>query len=177
MKHLTQTEVRNLLAVAKKHSERNWLIILVSYLHGMRASETVGKRGLTNRDIRDGEIVIRRLKGSLKTIHPLVSSTDPLFDEKPALEALAASTTGVLFPITRQQFWNIMQAHGIEAGIKKTMAHPHISKHSIAMHGIKQAGVENLQQFLGHKNGNSTMQYLRTDDETASKAMFAAVGV
>jgi integrase len=177
MKHLTKDEIRRLLEVAKSHSERNWLIILVAYRHGMRASEIVGKRGLTNRDIRDGEIVIKRLKGSLKTTQPLGHSSDPLFDEKTPLEALAAQTDGVLFPITRQMFWLFFQQYREEAGLKKTLAHPHILKHSIACHSIQAAGIENVRQHLGHKSLASTGAYLRVDDETASKAVAAACGL
>jgi type 1 fimbriae regulatory protein FimB len=190
MKHLKRDEIRKLLEVAKADSDRNWLIILVAYLHGMRASEVVGRpqartvRGkqvemspLTNRDIRDGEIVIRRLKGSLKTVQPLVESADPLFNEKPALEKLAAETDGILFPISRQMFWKMMQAYGAKAGLKKTLCHPHITKHSIAMHSIAKAGIENVRQHLGHVSLSSTGSYLKVDDETASKAVAAAAGL
>lgn len=177
MKHLSKDEVRQLLTVAKAHSTRNWLILLVAYRHGMRASEIVGSRGLTNKDIRDGEIVIKRLKGSLKTIQPLGVSADPLFDEKSAIEALAAQTDGPLFPITRQAFWHFFQTYFEKAGIAKTKAHPHILKHSIAMHAIKVTGIENVRQHLGHKSLSSTGAYLRVDDDAASAAVNQAVGL
>ena len=177
MKHLTIDEVRNLLAVAKSHSERDWLIILVAYRHGLRASEIVGPRAITNRDVRDGEITVRRLKGSMKTTQPLVSSPDPLFDEKAPLEMLAAKTQGVLFPIDRHTYWWFFQKYGIEAGIARSKSHPHIAKHSIAIHGIKAGvGIENLRQYLGHKSLASTGAYLRVTDDEASQAMNAAIG-
>jgi integrase len=79
MKPLTKDELRSLLTVARSHSERDWLMILVAYWHGMRASEVVA---LTSGDIGHGEIVVRRLKGSDTTTQPLIYSTDPLFNEK-----------------------------------------------------------------------------------------------
>jgi integrase len=171
MKHLTKSELRGLLMVAKSHSERDWLMILVAYWHGMRASEVTA---LTDRDVRDGEIVVRRLKGSLKTVQPLMFSTDPLFTEREHLENL--NIKGRLFPIDRKKFWALLQKYGQEAGIVKTKCHPHILKHSIAMHSIAKAGIENVRQHLGHKSLSSTGSYLRVDDETASKAVAAAVG-
>jgi site-specific recombinase XerD len=172
MKHLTKDELRRLLTVARSHSERDWLMILVAYWHGMRASEVVS---LTSGDIGHGEIVVRRLKGSDTTTQPLIYSTDHLFNEKEALETL--SITGRLFPVCRKVFWEIVQKHGKEAGINPAKCHPHILKHSIAMHGIKKAGIENMRRHLGHRSMSSTGAYLVVDDETATKAVAAAVSL
>lgn len=191
MKHLTKDELRKFLTVAKSHSERDWLIALVLYRHGLRISEVVGHEGVERKvkgktrmifplrgvDIRDGQIVVQRLKGSKKTEQPLGYSDDPLFDEKTPLEELARHNPGILFPITRQAAWKFFQRYGLEAGIWKSKAHPHIQKHSIAMHGIKQAGIENMRQFLGHESMASTGRYLVVDDDVAAKTVAAAVGL
>jgi integrase len=133
MKHLTKDELRSLLTVARSHSERDWLMILVAYWHGMRASEVVA---LTSADIGHDEIVVRRLKGSDTTTQPLIYSTDPLFNEKRALETL--TITGRLFPVCRK---------------------------------------ENMRRHLGHRSMSSTGAYLIVDDETATKAVAAAVSL
>lgn len=171
------------MEVAAKDSPRNHAILLVGYWHGMRASEIVGQPGwrtlgkkkywyepLRGVDIRDGEIAVRRLKGSLKTTHPLRSHQNPLFDEKTILEKLAAENPGILFPIHRTTFWRFFQKYQEAAGIKQSEAHPHILKHSIAMHG-KAAGIEIVQTFIGHKNINNTRIYWTISDEEAATAM------
>ena len=78
MEHLSNAELLALLAAAKASRERDWLMILVGYWHGLRASEVVG---LTAGSIVDGHITVARLKGSLKTCQPLVKHADPLLDE------------------------------------------------------------------------------------------------
>lgn len=167
MRYLTKDELTNVLRVAKNDSPRNHAMLLVAYWHGMRASEVINLRGT---DIRDGEIVVRRLKGSLKSTHPLISHEDPLYDEKTILERMAGETPGILFPIHRTTFWRFFQGYQAAAGIKQGQAHPHILKHSIAMHSRK-AGIEMVQTYLGHKNINNTRIYWTISDEEAATAV------
>jgi integrase len=61
MHSLTKDELVTLLAAAKKHSQRDYVMVLVGFYHGMRASEVCG---LTAEHIRDGYIRVERLKGS-----------------------------------------------------------------------------------------------------------------
>jgi integrase len=65
---LTKDELRALLGKAKAESERDWLMILVTFQHGLRASETTG---FTADAVQDGFFTIQRLKKSKKTTHPL----------------------------------------------------------------------------------------------------------
>lgn len=174
MKALTREQTTALLKAARAHSERDWLLILVTYWHGLRASEAIGLRA---HDIRDGFLTVIRLKGSLKTIHPLVASTDSLYDERSGFAALmqGKSAECPLFGITRQAFGLIVRKHCIASGIPAHLAHPHVLKHSIAVHSIRAAGIEQVQQYLGHKSMNSTGVYLKSDDTTASTAVQTAV--
>ena len=193
LEHLSQSELRALLEAARSVSERDWLMILTGYWHGLRASEVVGHRrrdkvtgkyfgayvgGLRGRDVADGHITVARLKGSLKTTQPLIPHADPLLDEATALARWADSrlTNERLFPISRVRFRQIIQRYGKMAGIAKRLCHPHILKHSVAMHSIRAAGIENLKQYLGHKSGASTMAYLKVDDGQASRAVMDALG-
>jgi integrase len=70
MQFLEPRELRALLRVAKTKGVREWAMTLVAYKHGMRASEVCDLR-LDDVDLRNGHIVIRRLKGSLRTIQAL----------------------------------------------------------------------------------------------------------
>lgn len=168
MQHLTQVELKSLLTVAKAQDEADWLMILVAYCHGLRCSEVIQ---MTGDQIRDGYLSVQRLKGSYKTIQPLMP------EEREALQKLASAVgVGRMFPHARNYFWRKMQKYGKMAGIAEHKLHPHILKHSIAMHTIKDAGIENVRQYLGHKSIASTGAYLRVSDEAASKAIAAAVG-
>jgi type 1 fimbriae regulatory protein FimB len=172
MQHLNRSELKSLLKVARAESERDWLMILVAFWHGLRASEIAG---LTRANVRDGHLTIQRLKGSLKTTQPLVSHDDPLLDERPALHAAVEGLAprAPVFGISRVQFFRLMQKYCRIAGIPAHKAHPHVLKHSVAMQTIKEAGIENVRQYLGHKSIASTGAYLRVSDQQASAAVQA----
>ncbi|HZR57037.1 MAG TPA: tyrosine-type recombinase/integrase [Terriglobales bacterium] len=173
MKSLSRPELLSLLKAARSESERDWLMILVSYWHGLRASEVVG---LKRSNFRDGHLTLQRLKGSLKTVQPLVENNNPLLNEKASLERRIAELAPreLVFDISRVQFWRLIQKHGKAAGIPSHKLHPHILKHSIAMQTIQIAGIENVRQWLGHKSIASTGAYLRVSDEQAASAILAA---
>ena len=142
-------------------------MILMAYSHGLRASEVTA---LQRDAVRDGMLTVSRLKGSLRTVQPLVESAEPLLNERESLFAFVALLRGKqrLFPITRQHFWRLMQRYAAEAGIPARKRHPHVLKHTIAMQTIHSAGIENVRQYLGHKSIASTGSYLkRTDAEAA----------
>lgn len=172
---LTHDQLRKLLEMARARRERDWLMILVAYNHGLRASEVVS---IVADDVRDGFLTVRRLKGSLKTEQPLVCHSDPLFDEASTLSALARNQCGNqrLFPRTRQRFWQIFREHAKAAGIPRRLSHPHIAKHTLAMQMIGTAGIENTRQYLGHRSISSTGAYLKVSDKEASEAAKRALG-
>jgi type 1 fimbriae regulatory protein FimB len=176
VEHLSKDDIRRLLAAAKAHSTRDWLMILVGFWHGLRATEVLEIKA---KHVQDNHLTVARLKGSLKTTQPLIASPEPEFDEASGLLIYLKNLhpNERLFPIGRQQFWRIVQHHAAAAGIPKRLAHPHILKHSIAMQTIHSAGIENVRQYLGHKSLASTGAYLKVDDETAAKAVGAASGV
>jgi len=81
------------------------------------------------------------------------------------------SPNQIVFPVTRQHFWRLIQAYAKRAKIPARKAHPHALKHSIAMHTIHLAGIENVRQYLGHKSNASTGAYLRVTDDQAADAI------
>lgn len=170
--HLSRDEMKLLLESVP--NTRNRLMLLTGYNHGLRVSELVNIKGV---DIRDGYLVVKRLKGSLKTIQPFVRHTDPTFNEAPGLEELAR-TLGPrerLFPMTTSGVAKLMQRTGSRIGIPRHKLFPHNLKHSIAHATIQAAGIENVRQWLGHKSISSTGAYLRVTDEAAAKAILGAL--
>jgi integrase len=86
MKALTQEEIHKVLKVAAE-SKRNPTIIVLGLKHGMRASE-ISNLELKDVDLKNDEITIRRLKGSLKTTQPLADvQGQHLLSEKRVLRA------------------------------------------------------------------------------------------
>lgn len=172
MHHLTREELKSLLSEIP--NERHRLMVLVTFHHGLRVSETIN---LTGADIRDGFVRVQRLKGSLRTTQPYAEHPDPALDESKALAELSRTLKPRehLFPITRDGFAKLMLRAGQRAGLPRHKCHPHVLKHSIAMQTIKGAGIENVRQWLGHRSIASTGEYLRVSDEEAAKAISAAL--
>lgn len=173
MEFLFKAELLALLGAAKAKRQRDWLMILVAYNHGLRASEVIA---ITRDDLQDGYLDVQRLKGSMRTIQPLVEDDDPLLSERvPLLEySRSLLKNQVVFPLTRQRFWQIIREHGKTARVPIRKLFCHALKSSIAMHTIHIAGIENVRQFLGHKSISSTGAYLKVSDTDAAAAIALA---
>lgn len=171
---LTKPELLSLLRTARAHSERNFLMILMAYSHGLRASEVLSLKPIS---VIDGLVDVRRLKGSLRTEQPLLVSDEPLLNERKTWfdYTLKIPPNQKVFPISRQQFWRLMQRYCDAVGIPKRKRHPHALKHTIALETIHSAGIENVRQYLGHKSMASTGAYLKRTDAEASEAVALAL--
>lgn len=169
MKHLSESEMGRLLAVAETHSRRNWLALLVGYNHGLRVSEITTLRA---RNVVDGFLTVKRLKGSERTSQPLVAS------ERTALEQFCSDLrpNDRIFPVSRVMLHKIFKHYCELAGIPRIPGRGiHALKHSIAMHSIKAAGIEAVRVYLGHKSLSSTGAYLKISDGEASSAVQGAI--
>lgn len=181
MSYLSPDELLRVLRVAKQDSIRNWCMILMSYRHGLRASEVCGlRRG--DVDMKASSIMVARLKGSLKTHQPLYPHRgQPLLDEVKALKLYLAerSETGsdALFVSAKgshldRSAWNrIFKSIAEQAGLPAEKTHCHILKHSLANHLIKgNVNLALVKQSLGHASIASTIAYLGVTDQDAAAA-------
>jgi integrase/recombinase XerD len=169
LKSLTKPELDSLLAVARKHSETDYLMLLVTFNHGLRVSETLA---LTPENLVDGYLNVQRLKKSKRTIQPLLPN------EAKLLRELAAQRgDGRLFPTYRRDFGRKMKRYGAEAGIPAFKCHPHALKHTTGrlayMGGM---GIPEIQKYLGHVNGANTMVYMEADEQEAANEFLKAIG-
>lgn len=184
---LKKDELLKLLEVARSHSERDWLMILIAFNHGLRVTELVGGWSVVKRqkvyhepmmpaNFVDGFLTVKRLKGSLQTTQPLLSNQNPLLDEKTAVEKYLTTLkpTDRLFVMDRHAFAYRVRKYCREAGIARHKASPHKLKHTCGKIMIPQ-GIEKVRQYLGHKTIASTGAYLLTTDEEASAAFAAAM--
>lgn len=174
MRSLSKDQIHALLSAAKAHRERDWLMILVGFLHGLRVSELLS---IQPDDVKDGFLTVQRLKGSMRTVQELFEHPDPLLSERQALIDYARKSIPgkAIFGITRQRCWQIMREHGERAGIPRQLLFPHILKHTLAMQTIHIAGIENVRQRLGHRSMSSTGEYLKVSDGDASAAVARAL--
>jgi integrase len=186
MQSLEPFEILAVLRAARARGAREWAMILLAYKHGMRASEVCNLR-LEDVDLRDGHIIIKRLKGSLRTTQALTEHRGgPLLNEQRALREWLRErrNDGSDFLFTshkggrlhRSQFFRLFRDLGAVAGLPPEKRHPHALKHSLASHLV--AGNVNLalvKQQLGHKSIGSTMRYVRTTDQQASIATTSAL--
>lgn len=168
LQHLTKPELIRLFEVARENNPRDWLMMLVAYWHGLRASELIT---LTTENIRDNYITVKRLKGSEKTTHELMHSDIDILNEKKYLNEYVRDTKGVLFPMTRFGFYAIMRKYGKKAGLPMHLSHPHVLKHSICKHVVDKVVITKLQKYVGHKNLNSTAAYTKPTDREACDAV------
>jgi type 1 fimbriae regulatory protein FimB len=165
---LSKPELLALLKTAKAHSTRNWLMILVAYTHGLRASEVIG---ITRDAIKGEHLYTRRLKGSNETTQTLHRDENPLLDEREALFAFARNVqrNQRLFPITRRQFGRIVARHAEEAGLPPHLRHPHMLKHTMGAAIYNDSHDLRLVRLrLGHKREGSSLIYSGRVEEQAA---------
>lgn len=186
MNHLEPHEVLAVLRAAKANGPREWAMILLAYKHGMRTSEVCNLR-LDDIDLKNGSIIVARLKNSLRTTQALTEHRgEPLLNELKALREWLRQRrddgSDFLFTsqkggrLDRSQFFRLFRATASAAGLPPAKQHPHVLKHSIASHLVAaNMNLALVKQQLGHKSISSTIRYVTMTDQQASKATGSAL--
>lgn len=186
MSYLEPVEVLSVLRAAKAKGNREWAMVLVTYKHGMRASEVCNLR-VDDVDLKNGSILVERLKGSLRTTQAITEHRgEPLLNEYRALRdwlrERRADGSDYLFNsqkggrLDRTQFFRLFRAIASVAGLSAGKQHPHTLKHSLASHLVAaNVNLALVKQQLGHKSIGSTMRYVTTSDRQASQATASAL--
>lgn len=175
MDALSKLELLAVLAVARTRSERDFLMILVAYCHGLRASEVIAIR---RHDIEDGCLKVRRLKGSKKTNQPLLDHDNPLLNERKALFDFIENLhpNQKLFPVCRRTFGRIVERHAKDAGMPLHKRHPHMLKHTMGTEIYeKTKDLRLVRTHLGHKREASSLMYAGRAEEQAAAVEVQAV--
>jgi type 1 fimbriae regulatory protein FimB len=179
---LTQPEIHSILKLAASESTRNHAMILLAFKHGMRASEVCSLR-LNDIDLKNGTIIIKRVKGSLKSTQSLIDIPgQPLLSEKRVLRSWLEERQQYRDPsdylflsqkggkLDRSSFYRLFQSTAERAGLPKVKQHPHCLKHSLGFFLIEQGiMLPSIQQALGHRSLSSTGAYLKVTDERANR--------
>jgi site-specific recombinase XerD len=170
--HLTEDEIARLLAALKRnrHGQRDWLIGLLIYRHGLRVSEACDLRwddvSLTKRTI-----IVRRLKGSDDSTHYL--ERDELAGLKALQRSYAANgiKSAYVFvnergqPFGRMGIARMIERAG-EAAKLPFPIHVHMLRHSTG-YALAAKGMDTrrLQHFLGHASITNTVRYTAMSPE------------
>lgn len=161
--YLTPKEIEELMTVAKKrgrNSHRDSTMILLAYRHGLRVSELCNLRW-EQLDLEAAQLHVRRLKGSLPTVHPLwgveLRALRKLKREHPDSPFVFLTERGS--PISHAGFRKTLTRIS-EASSLAFPVHPHMLRHAC---GFKLANegrdTRIIQQYLGHKNIQNTVRY------------------
>ena len=183
-KALTPEEILKVLEIASE-SRRNLAMVLLAYRHGMRASEVCDLR-LSDLDLKNSQITIRRLKGSLTTSQPLTDDPgEPLLSSRRVLRAWLAERRDMsdfVFTsqkggrIHRSQFFRMFQSVAERAGLSTDRRHPHCLKHALGFSLVTaNVNLASVKVALGHKSIASTAVYAVPTDEQVGKAVIAAL--
>ena len=163
--YLTPDEVERMITAARhaggRLAERDALLIMTAYRHGLRASELIALRW-DQIDLKAGTLHVARLKHGSASTHPL---------RGPELRALRAwkraqgDATPYVFtslrggPTTRRTVHHVVSEAAKAAGIEFPV-HPHMLRHATGFY-LANAGQDTraIQLYLGHKNIQHTVRY------------------
>jgi integrase len=181
-------EVLKLLKTARAESEQDWLMILMTFLHALRAHEVVGGSvtwknkktgkkstarfpGLSAANVVGTKLVVTRLKGSKPVEDELLVHENPLLNERPAVLALCRNTRPKqnLFPISARTFQRRMHYYGKLAGLPELYCHPHTLKHSVLTYLSDRMPLDKLQDRSGHVELGSLGMYLHPKKAVTEK--------
>ncbi len=169
--HLTEAEVHKLLNALKqnRYGQRDWLIGLMIYRHGLRVSEACDLRW-DDVDLAKRTIIVRRLKGSTDSSHYLER------DELAALKRLKREqaeegNSSYVFvnergqPFGRMGIGRMIERAGEAAGLPFRV-HVHMLRHSTG-YALANRGMDTrrLQHFLGHASITNTVRYTAMSPE------------
>ncbi|MBW7981910.1 tyrosine-type DNA invertase [Enterobacillus tribolii] len=177
-KYLTVSEIEQLLNAAREGTfpERDTCLIWMCFIHGCRVSEINSWR-LSDIDLLNNRIFIRRLKNGLSTIHPLYEL------ERNALEAwlnvrarhrCAASEWLFLSQkgnrLSRQRIYEILRDCSQRARLPVD-AHPHMLRHACGF-ALADRGMDTrlIQDYLGHRNIQHTVLYTAANPQRFLRA-------
>jgi len=160
--HLTMEEVERLIEAAKdnRYGQRDALMILLTFRHGLRAAEVCDLRW-EQVDFKTANLHVRRVKNGTPATHPLTGR------EMRALRKhqrdserspfLFVSERGA--PLTAPGFSRMVEraAAAADLGIK---GHAHMLRHACG-YKLANDGIDTraLQAYLGHRNIQNTTRY------------------
>jgi site-specific recombinase XerD len=170
--HLTEAEIEKLLAALKqnRYGQRDWLIGLLIYRHGLRVSEACDLRW-DDIDLTKRTIIARRLKGSTDSSHYLERDEHKALGELWRANAKKGIKSDYVFLNERgQPFGRMGVGRMIErAGESAKLPFPvrvHMLRHSTGYAlAARKMDTRRLQHYLGHASITNTVRYTAMSPE------------
>lgn len=160
--YLTPGEVRKLIAAARKnrYGHRDATMILVTYRHGLRATEVCQLRW-DQYDLKRGSLHVNRIKNGIESVHPVggneLRALRKLLRELPDSRYVFVSERGA--PLSHEGLLKMVKRAGVAAKLPFSV-HPHMLRHAC---GYKLANdghdTRAIQLYMGHKNIQNTVVY------------------
>ena len=102
MEYLNQDELTRIMEVARQQNPMHWQLMLTAFYFGLRVSEVVNILG---EDVQDGQLVVKRLKNSNRTLQPIPADgkSSDAFRLDLVERAAAVGPRGRVFPVSRQR--------------------------------------------------------------------------
>lgn len=164
---ITESEHKRLLkgAGALRNPERNQLLVMMLYRHGLRETEAVNMR-MHDIQLDSARVWIRRVKGGLSTEHPIEG------DELRLLRRYLR-----VRGVNQQMPWLFLSERGSplsrhtviyttnQAAQKADLGHitPHMLRHGCGYFlANKGYDLRLIQDYLGHRDPKHTARYTRT---------------
>ena len=165
-KYLKESELRQLLEAPRRMRDR--LIIKMLYETGMRVGE-LSALTIGDVDLEAGEITIQHAKRHHEGRKvPIVNSwtrtmlQDYIGTRKNRKDPLFVSNKRG--QLSRRQIERLVHNYGTRVGLDKDKSHPHVLRHTHAVHALKSGiDLRTLQQNLGHSSIEVTAIYLTMD--------------
>jgi integrase len=190
LKHLSESELMDVLECARKVSSRDHALLVVAFTHGLRNQE-IARLRRADLNWKGQEITIHRLKSSLNTVQPIVRHRGrPALCEMTALRiwlkerSLSDDPSDFLFVSKKGGSLGQRQVNRLfgrycelasrarvarnEAPIANSVRHIHCLKHSRGT-SLAERGVNpyRIKLILGHKSMASTERYLHGSQKQA----------
>lgn len=167
--YLRSDEVEKLIQVSKqtgRHGLRDSTMILLAYRHGLRVSELLALRW-EQIDWTTGRLHVNRLKNGVPSVHPLygveLKGLRALRKEYPDSPYLFVSERKA--PLSANAFRHILNRAGELAQVGFPI-HPHMLRHATGYHlASKGQDTRAIQDYLGHRNIQHTVQYTKLTSE------------
>jgi site-specific recombinase XerD len=188
MQYLKPDELRKLLEVAEKRTKRDVAMIVLSYRHGLRASE-VCELTLDAVDEENKRLIVtakktRKKKGEkfyeafmpkddialadLTVIHQWLKEREGYADAKTSPALFLSRKGGPMLP---RSWFKIFQSLATEAGLRPEVCHPHSLRHSLAMRSVAaDVPLPMVSRMMRHRSIASLTPYVAVSQEDADKA-------
>ncbi len=161
--YLTRGEAERLFRAIPRGAIRDRLLFDLAYRYGLRRGEAVALR---MDHISTKSVWIDRLKGGVSGEYPVHPQTRALLArylgsaERRGSPYLFPSPADAARPLSASTVYLRFRQYARRAGLPDRLQHPHVLRHSIAVH-LMNAGwdASDVQDWLGHRDIQSTMVY------------------